>query len=682
MNNSSRSPRVSRGVLILIVCMVCLVLILGVLGGYRMLSRRQEAPAEMDSVEVTLPVETQEPEESAPRANYTVSDDECQPKLVVARAGDAELTNRQLQVLYLCQVAAHQTSGDPVQPDYTQPLENQPCPLTADGRSWQHYFLENALSAWQRTQALLWGAQQPRKIAEAEFQPDLNMDLHGNNIAPDLPVNHFLYQDQPCFKPNTLHQAYLDNMEALLGQLVQGVGSPSLRDYGAAHGIEPAALVEIAQDYNLAYMYFTECSYEITADADAVKQYIAVHDAELPDREDYTVNLRHILLIPKDAKVASDGSVTADEAQWKKCEETAKSTIQSWLMDYPTNMIPDGKNVNFSRFAFHRSADDGSSLNGGLYANVRPGQLNKVLDAWCFDPARQPNDYEILRTEAGVHIVFFVGKSYPIETAAAEALVLAQQEELWDTYLREIPLTVDYENVQLWVDCQGALISLADTLYPDVTHERFPEAMVYLQQDYPNVSYGSSTVSRGGCGITTMAMLATYMTDRIITPAMLAKDYSNYHDENGTMAEMFRYVPAELGFHLLDTSSNVQDVIDALQINQRVVSLQHLGHFTRGGHYLLLQQYYPDDDTFQVRDSNIANYSRLDGHKVDYFTRANILSGGAIFYLFPEKVITTPSCARCGTGSSVQSLILQDDYLCQRCITASARRANFLILAG
>ena len=142
-----------------------------------------------------------------------------------------------------------------------------------------------------------------------------------------------------------------------------------------------------------------------------------------------------------------------------------------------------------------------------------------------------------------------------------------------------------------------------------------------------------------------------------------------------------RYCPAEMGFFLEKNTAKIEEVIQALENGQMVVSLQHGGHFTSGGHYLLLQKYYPDSDTFQVRDSNIYNYGRLEGHKVDYFTRENILSGGAIFYIMEKKITTIPACARCGDGSAPERLMNQE-YLCPKCAAALSRRNTFLELMG
>ena len=303
------------------------------------------------------------------------------------------------------------------------------------------------------------------------------------------------------------------------------------------------------------------------------------------------------------------------------------------------------------------------------------------LDKWCFDEPRQTDDAAVIRSKLGYHVVYFCGWSDPAYEAAEQAVVERKELRRWQNLARKAELKVNYSAVQLWADCGAALVMPVDVLYPDIAHERFPEAMVYFQQDYMYTRYGDSYVGRGGCGITTMAMLATYMTDTIYTPAMLAGRYPDYHDASGTRGELFRYVPAQLGFFLDKTTSSIEDVIAALEKGQRVVSLQRLGHFTRGGHYLLLQAYYPDNDTFQVRDSNIYNYGRLSGHRVDYFTRDDILSGAATFYIMENKITTIPACCRCGNESQPEKL-LNEDYLCPKCIAALSRRNTFLTLMG
>ena len=597
---------------------------------------------------------------------------------VVATFGEETLTNKALQIYYVNAVSAYRLAEHVQSPDFSQPLDRQLCPLGDGTLTWQHYFLQQAIHFWQAECLLLQAAQEPRPIREEAYKPNETDDLHGKYVADDLPVNDFLYSDQPCYKPNSMHQAYLDGLEAQLEELARQRGYDSLADYAEAvfgTAVSARDLVNAAVNYNTAYMLFTEESYDISVTEEEIDQYLADHAEELAKVGEDTVTLRHLLLIPKGAEVAADGTVDADEEQWEDCEKKAKNLLANWEQDYKTRVM--GENASFAQLANLNSQDTGSQVNGGLYQDIQPGQLIGPLDEWCFDKDRQPEDTAVIRSDLGCHLVFFCSRSDAARTAAEEILTRSKQLQRWQEAMEAQSVSVNYTSVQLWADCTGPTVSPVDVLYPDIAHERFPEVMVYFQQDYMYSRYGGSYVGRGGCGITTMAMLATYMTDTIYTPAMLAARYPNYHDESGTRGELFIYVPAELGFHLEKNTSSIDEAIAALQNGQRVISLQRLGHFTRGGHFLLLQQYYEETDTFQVRDSNIYNYGRLEGHKVDYFTRENVLSGGAIFYIMQNKITRIPACCRCGDGSAPEAL-LSEDYLCVKCATAISRRNTFL----
>ena len=58
-----------------------------------------------------------------------------------------------------------------------------------------------------------------------------------------------------------------------------------------------------------------------------------------------------------------------------------------------------------------KSEDAASSANGGLCENVFPGQMVASFNDWCFDPQRQAGDYEIVESEYGYHLMYFVGTS-------------------------------------------------------------------------------------------------------------------------------------------------------------------------------------------------------------------------------------------------------------------------------
>lgn len=681
---AKKSPSSLTPTVVLTALAAALVLILALLlltGGPIRLTRAQsqplQGPAELTPApSVCAVVPNGNPKSLLCLDGYTRQASQASPDKIIASCGSDDLTNGELQLYYLGAIALHRRSGSDQNPDYTRPLEQQLCPLGDGKLSWQHYFLNRALENWRLEAALARAAQEPRPIREEAYKPNETDDLHGKYVAADLPVNNFLYADQPCYKPNSMHQAYLDQLPQMLEELAKQRGYDSLDAYTrAVYGTSGQALLEAAQSLNLGYMLFTEDSYDIIVTEDEVDSYVTAHAGSLPTGD--LVELRHVLLVPGGATLESDGSVNATEAQWAECKKEAQDMLSQWQQEFLNSL---GKGYNFARLANRESQDLGSRAAGGLYQNVAQGQLVEPLDQWCFDPARKEEDITILRSRLGYHIVFFAGKTSAARVAAREALTAEKQLAPWAERAAAIPLSVNYPEVELWIDPATDAITAVDLLYPDVAHERFPEAMVYFQQDYMYSPYGGSYVGRGGCGITTMAMLATYMTDTILTPDMLARRYPHYHDASGTMGELFRYVPTELGFFLDKTTNDLKEVTEALQNGQPVVSLQHLGHFTSGGHYLLLQRYYPETDTFQVRDSNIYNYGKLPGHRVDYFTREDILSGSAAFYIMQNKINLLPGCSRCTDGSVSAQRLPVEHYICPKCAAALTRSNAFFQL--
>lgn len=58
------------------------------------------------------------------------------------------------------------------------------------------------------------------------------------------------------------------------------------------------------------------------------------------------------------------------------------------------------------------------------------------------------------------------------------------------------------------------------------------EMPLYNQFDYPNVMYGEGTIATNGCGITALAMVATYMTGHTYYPDELANYFGGYNGNN------------------------------------------------------------------------------------------------------------------------------------------------------
>ena len=81
-----------------------------------------------------------------------------------------------------------------------------------------------------------------------------------------------------------------------------------------------------------------------------------------------------------------------------------------------------------------------------------------------------------------------------------------------------------------------------------------------------------------------------------------------------------------------------------------------------------------------IRDSNIFNYHKLQPHSDDRFKWSHVYPAGGMYWSFEPKIIRIPACSRCGgeTGLAAPEGLLLTDYICGKCIDATARRNDFL----
>lgn len=653
-----------------------------------------------EATETTVPVEETEPPTAPPdgdpenvtcKGSYTVTDEEAAAAAdaVVATVGEAELTNRMLRIYYWMEVAEYLARNPETK--FEQPLDTLLCDLDDTAVTWQQYFLRRALNTWHSHQALYQRAADTDLPTEEAY--DRSEDYHAVNINADMPAVEYLYgYVHENFQPNEMHRAYMDGLPALLEELAAANGFENLEaqllDLAGA-GTDAAALVAYAQLYNWVYAYYTQLTYDMAFTAEETDAFYLEHQAAY-EAEDITpesgsyVTIRQILLVPEGAEVAADGTVTADEEAWEACRVAAEDLLALWRKNLSHakkySRRERMEETLFAELAHAHSADAGSSLHGGLYSGLYRGQLIEELDTWSFDPKRKNGDIAVIRSTRGYHLVFFVG-SEDILTARVEADMISQNSrELLRVTMEEYPMAVDYSAISLGLaERRGGAILADQLLYPDIAHERYPSAPLYLQQDYPYTLYGGRPIGSCGCGITTMAMLASYMMDEEYTPPELARIYGYYLTDHGSDFSMFERIPSEVGFFLIHRTSDWDEVVAALEEGKMVVSLQKQGYWTRGGHFILLQD-VTEEGLIEVRDSNLFNYGSLSGHQIDAHEPAVITPKSFGYWIYEPKAVRTPMCARCGevTGENPVSVILLEGYCCDRCDDAVARRNDFV----
>lgn len=146
--------------------------------------------------------------------------------------------------------------------------------------------------------------------------------------------------------------------------------------------------------------------------------------APAPDKT-ISKNVMHILV--------SDTTFLTDDAAELKAAEI--------LSDWEVN---DGTAEGFAMLALAYSEDSGSSMKGGAYYNIAPGDMVEEFDAWCFDATRKPGDTGIVETDFGYHIMYFIGDGLEVTKGEISSLLVtneynAEVKELTTKY----PVTVD-----------------------------------------------------------------------------------------------------------------------------------------------------------------------------------------------------------------------------------------------
>ena len=646
----------------------------------------QEA-ATVETTEPTVPVTIPpdgDPKDVTCKGSYTGT----VTNSVIAHCGDMELTNEQLQVWYWAEVAQYRQENHEIAPDFAQPLDVQICEIDSSVNSWQQYFLKQALSSWHSAQALILHSQEVPLSTEEAYQPNL---ANYEKYMTGMPAAELLYGYHSHYRPNSMHQAYLDGIPRMLESLARERGYANAEKMAAdAFGVSAEILESVAHDANLGYMYFTTLSHYIEPTAEELEAY----DAEQGSgNQSLSVDFRQILLVPQDVlqkderpnwqqkqqplepvvletvAVAADGKVTCSEEAWNICETEAQVLLTQWQKDTL------GTEATFGETARKFSKDPGTQVNGGLYQGIRKNQMTGVLDAWCFDPARQAGDTAILRSDYGVHILYFSG-SRTLGREESEAAYVRQQQNALIAQAKEAyPAQITYSAIALQ-EAEG-VIGSGDLLYPDIAHERYPEIPLYLQQDYPDTMYGGFKITTNGCGITSFAMIASYLADDELTPPEMCERYGRYSHANGTDGMIFNYESPVLGFYLREKTYDTRVAKAALEEGHIVISIQHPGYWTRGGHYIVCES-ITEDGLVQVRDSNIYNYMRVSAHKEDLHKWGNITAAGSGYWIFEHKITRIPACSRCGDSNSLTQSLLNQEYTCEKCVPALLRRNTYL----
>lgn len=315
---------------------------------------------------------------AAQNSEYTFSDEEAvaSANQIVGHVGEATLTNAELQAYYYMQIYdfIEQTYGyvSYYGLDLYTPLGEQVYDATT-GQTWEDIFLELAINCWNRYTVL-------RQMGEA--------------AGFELPEEDQAVLDaMPEDMAELATQLEYDSVEEMIGAQM-----------GASCNFEGYRRFMHTKLYCNAYFDYL---YESLAPTmDELEAYYTANEATFVNAgaskdAGLAVDARHILLTPKDGTPIEGTNLSEyTEEAWADCLVEAQKILDEYLAS-------DRSETTFANMAVKYSSCPSAS-QGGLLSNTLKGKTVEAFDAWIFDESREYGDYDLIRTEYGYHIMFFV----------------------------------------------------------------------------------------------------------------------------------------------------------------------------------------------------------------------------------------------------------------------------------
>lgn len=373
----------------------------------------------VETTEATIPADG-DPNDVTCKGSYTGTEEEVKAAAdtVVATAGDRVLTNGQLQVHYwLAAQNFYSQYGSYAAYfglDASQPLDTQTCGMV-ENRTWQQYFLEQALSSWKVYEAIYRSAQE-----------------NGFQISEEL-------------------QNELDTIETGLEETAQKNGYGTAEDMIHKNFGPGASVADYKAFWDLYYRssgYYTEVNASFAPTEQELEEYFNAHEADYAEKgltkDTHTVDVRHILITPESTPVdgSTTGETTISDEAWADAEAKAKEILSQYLAG-------DKTEDSFATLANENSQDSGSNTNGGLYTGVSQGDTVEAFDAWCFDNGRQVGDTDIVKTSYGYHVMLYCGSAAVWQDQVKSDILTEKTNNFVEEALAANPTTIDYSAIKL-----------------------------------------------------------------------------------------------------------------------------------------------------------------------------------------------------------------------------------------
>ncbi len=202
-----------------------------------------------------------------------------------------------------------------------------------------------------------------------------------------------------------------------------------------------------------------------------------------------------------------------------------------------------------------------------------------------------------------VSAVFFSYKCIRQATADAAPEETTEMTEATETVPPETePTTVPTEETIPEETTATEETVPVETEAPKVTIDAVPH---YHQSEYPDIRYGNGTIATSGSSVAALAMVATYMTDHVYTPADIADyavQYGGSHYKRLEKVSDLMQIPWKRAL-------NVNEALKAVREGKVAIALMGARSVFPGGNHFVVLTGVTEDGKIWVLDPDDRDYS-------------------------------------------------------------------------
>ena len=219
-----------------------------------------------------------------------------------------------------------------------------------------------------------------------------------------------------------------------------------------------------------------------------------------------------------------------------------------------------------------------------LYSYTRTSETRTV-------EADDPDTPDVVETKQEIWYIYtlsYNGEGYFADTVFH---LTDGQKSLAGDYAQNLSLFLGDGMLQYTEYGGTTIASLGDVRFTDGATE-----VVYfnqLDERWANEPYGTDNIGGYGCGPTSMSIVVSSLTGDIVDPIEMAEwSYKNggWCSKSGSYHSLIPNAAKAWGLPVEGcTASEPQRILDALSSGKLVVAIMSKGHFTSGGHFMVLR---------------------------------------------------------------------------------------------